>query len=188
MPGREQSWVDSVKQHCRKCGIDYKLWNEEELREAFPDEPVWRLADKMPECVRRCVFLADYFRFIVVQPCEVYLDCDFKCNRKPSINFNGTTLLAIGEFWDSRCEGTAFIGVQKDCKLLPAIKGEIHRHLEELDTDCLDNLLAAFGPEYFRCLLKKLSIKTIIVNRSELTHIQWKNNGALVHMGAGSWV
>lgn len=188
VPEREQKWIDTVKHWCSRSGIKHVLWTLPELSRTFPNDPVWDFVHEMPECVRKYVFLADYFRIMVLNRGEMYIDTDMSCRRKPSINFNGQSLLGMGEYWDANQCATAFIGIQNNFQMLETIKNKFRSRLKELDENCLDDLPAALGPEYYRGMLNEIGIKPIIMPRSEITHIQWKNIGSFVHEGAGAWV
>ena len=188
MPPLEKTCVDSLKTACERLGVGYTLWDEKTLRRAYPDEGLWLLADKLPPTVRRSVLLSDYFRMIVLNPGECYLDTDMLCHHTPAINFKGSSLLCMGEFWDRHKEGTGFIGVQDNFSKLDALKQAWREQTQNLDESCVDNLLAAYGPEFLRSTLQRLGIKSNILHSDQITHVQWKNKGALIHMGAGSWV
>lgn len=188
VPEREQRWIDTVKQWCNKSNIQHKLWNLDELKATYPDDPVWEFAKRLPDCVRKYVFLCDYFRLIVLNQGEMYLDTDISCHRKPMLNFNGHSVLCMGEYWDGKQAATAFIGFQDKFPGADMIKADLREKLKVLDESCLDDLPATFGPDYFRKMTDRLGFKPIIVGRHEATHIQWKNRGALIHEGAGAWV
>lgn len=188
LPEREKAWIATIKARCESLGIVYHLWDENELLGCFPAEEIWNLANTMEQSVRRSVLLADYFRMIVLNPGEAYLDTDFICHHAPEINFQGSSVLSMGEYWNSQKEATGFIGVQYKCQLLDLLKEAWRNHVADLDKDCLNNLLDAYGPKFFRETVQRLGIKPIIVPRSQVTHIQWKNKGALIHQGAGAWV
>lgn len=188
VPARENAWTDSVKQWCNNCKIQHKLWNLNELREQYTDEPIWEFSDTLPGNVRKWVLLCDYFRFIVVNPGDMYLDTDFLCNYAPSISVDNGKLMNIGEYWDGSKAATGMFCVGENFAKLDELKEAVREQAKTLTIDSLNDLCAALGPLFYRSTCGKLGIEISIVDRHQASHIQWKNRAALVHQGAGSWV
>lgn len=188
VPEREQKWIDSVKQWCDNCNIQHKLWNLNELREQYPDEPIWEFSNTLPDNVRKWVLLCDYFRFIVINPGDMYLDTDFLCNHAPSIGVNNGKLMNIGEYWDGSKAASGMTCVGENFTKLNELKEAVREQAKTLTIDSLNDMCAALGPLFYRNTCDKLDIKISIIDRRQASHIQWKNRAALVHQGAGSWV
>lgn len=187
VPEREQKWITTIKEWCRNCNIEHKLWNIEELRKTFPDEPIWEFADTLPDNVRKWVLLADYFRFIVVKQGDMYLDTDFICTRAPWLDIESKYILAIGEYWNGRMAASGLICIGKQFNKLFELKQAVREQAKKLTVESLNDLCSALGPVFFRNTCNKLNLLLKIIPKTEASHIQWKNSGALIHQGAGSW-
>lgn len=188
VPEREQVWINSVKQWCDNCNIQHKLWSIDDLKSQFKDDPIWIFADTLPDNVRKWVLLCDYFRFLVINPGDMYLDTDFLCTRTPNIDFSSDSLMTIGEYWDGNKAASGLICAGEKFTKLNELKEAVRDQSKTLTNESLNDMCAALGPLFFRNTLEKFDLKNRIINRNEATHIQWKNKGALIHQGAGSWV
>lgn len=77
LPQKYQLWVGSIKEWAAQDGIDYQLWGMEELRQTYPDEPIWTFVDRFPNSVRKWTLISDYFRYVLMSNGCMYLDADF---------------------------------------------------------------------------------------------------------------
>lgn len=77
LPQKYHKWTDSIKDWAAQDGIEYKLWNMEDLKREYPDEPIWAFVDKFPDSVRKWTLLSDYFRYVLMANGCMYLDADF---------------------------------------------------------------------------------------------------------------
>lgn len=188
VPARENAWIDTVKQWCKNRNIEYKLWSLEDLKQEYPDEPIWEFADTLPDNVRKWVLLCDYFRFIVVRQGEIYLDTDFLCTRAPWLDVESKYVSAIGEYWNGRMAASGLICIGKQFNKLFELKQAVREQAKKLTIESLEDLCSALGPDFFRKTCNKLNILLKIIPKTEATHWQWRNQGALIHQGAGSWV
>lgn len=102
LPERERQWTATIQRWATEQGIEYHLWTLEELAEKYPNEPIWAFVNELEDSVKKYVLIADYFRIIIMDNGQAYLDTDFLCHHNPSINIDGNKALYLGEFWDGR--------------------------------------------------------------------------------------
>lgn len=188
LPEREKKWVATIKEWCSKYKISHKLWSLEDLKQEYPDEPIWEFADTLPDTVRKWVLLCDYFRYIILNQNEMYLDTDFICTSVPEISFNNKYISAIGEYWNGTKASNSLICIGEQFNKLEELKNAAREQAKRLTPDSLNDLCSALGPVFFRNTCNKLNMLLKIIPRTEATHWQWRNQGALIHQGAGSWV
>lgn len=81
--------VDSVVRWCSNHGIEYKLWDWDELRAEFALDKVTDIFEKaleLNECVKTYVIMSDYYRWAVTAKFGgLYLDTDFFINSMPEL-------------------------------------------------------------------------------------------------------
>ena len=188
LPEREQKWVASVKAAASEMGFKHHLWSLDELKATYPDEPIWKAVEPMPDCVRKWTLMCDFFRLIVIEPGDLYLDTDFTATRKPEIDFDNANIIVFGEFWDGNKQGTGIIGLGRRFGRTADLRRCARMKAERLTVESLNDLCAALGPEYFRHICRLHGFNFKFLPRTEATHVQWKHPGALIHMGAGAWV
>lgn len=201
MPAKEYEFTTQVETWCDMNGVGYKLWDEQALRETYPDEGVWKLYDKLSRSwngnpARRYVLLSDYFRYIILEPGDMYLDTDVRLDGDPKVDFNGTQILAAGEFWDKNKACNGILAIQDRCKGTKVLKGLVRDRISRMKEDTvLDDLPAVLGPKWMRRVLNAVGGGTLlsVLGDDIAGHVQWESepwwkSPAIVHVGSGTWV